>query len=183
MNTLKFEIKFSFLLFVSLTFLYKKNNIPVQFFIVCLLHELGHIIALFLSGGHIKKVIFSGSGINMITEKTLTDMKNSVIAILAGCFVNIIFFILSLFKILPHTFGLLNLASAVYNLLPYRSLDGGTLIYTIFGGTVHEYNVMFTVFILQIILSLSSLVAVLAFGTEFLPVFIVSLILFISERK
>jgi len=177
------EVKFSFLLFVSLAFLYRDNSIIPQFFSVCLIHELGHAVAISLTGGRIEKIVLSGYGISIIPKRSVISTKSSVLVILSGPLVNILIFLLSLLKFVPHTFGVLNLASGIYNLLPYRCLDGGTLIYTLFSGTVHEYNTMCIVTAVQIIISFCVLTATVLFGTEFIPVLIVSLILFVSDRK
>ena len=111
----------------------------MQFYAACVLHEMGHILAACLVGVRIKSVVFSGGGIRMLTDRAsvVTNCEN-VLMLLSGPAVNL--FLAAALSIhgAVGDFAMLNLAAGLYNLLPFRQLDGGALVDIFITGTVHE---------------------------------------------
>lgn len=111
----------------------------MQFYAACALHEMGHILAACLVGVRIKSVVFSGGGIRMLTDRAsvVTNCEN-VLMLLSGPAVNL--FLAAALSIhgAVGDFAMLNLAAGLYNLLPFRQLDGGALVDIFITGTVHE---------------------------------------------
>ena len=111
----------------------------MQFYAACALHEMGHILASCSVGVRIKSVVFSGGGIRMLTDRgsVVTNCEN-VLMLLSGPAVNL--FLAATLSIhgAVGDFAMLNLAAGLYNLLPFRQLDGGALVDIFITGTVHE---------------------------------------------
>ena len=133
------SIGFSFLLFNAIIFLFSSESLLMQFYAACALHEMGHILAACSVEGRIKSVVFSGGGIRMLTDRAsvVTNCEN-VLMLLSGPAVNL--FLAAALSIhgAVGDFAMLNLAAGLYNLLPFRQLDGGALVDIFITGTVHE---------------------------------------------
>lgn len=103
-----------------------RGNRVMCCFLAALLHELGHIVMMLLSG-----VGISGIRLRLFDVLIMADEPESfgadVLITLGGVFSNIIFALL----FLPFSVKLSvpNLALAVFNILPIMSLDGGHLLY------------------------------------------------------
>ena len=100
-------------------------------FLTCIIHELGHMIQIMITGGNIEKIAFNGSGIKIIPCKTrIFSVWNDISVLLGGSFVNI--FTALILILLNHgqynVFIYMNLILGILNLLPFRCLDGGTVI-------------------------------------------------------
>lgn len=129
----KIRIDFSFLIFSALIFLLEDVGTVFAFFTVCLLHELGHAAALHLTGGRVSALLFFGTGIKMLpARRGIAPVKSELAVLLAGPAVNLLMFALLNAADPGNTFALLNLAAALFNLLPYRSLDGGAALKLLF---------------------------------------------------
>lgn len=135
----KIRAEFSFFAFAALIFLLKDKYTASGFVMVCILHELGHLAAIFILGVKIKMVKLSGFGIKIETEKSgIVPIYRSILILLSGPAANTILYILLGFSGVYHQFAVLSLAAAVYNLLPYPQLDGGSAIELLITGSVYE---------------------------------------------
>ncbi|MCM1314449.1 MAG: hypothetical protein NC205_03410 [Prevotella sp.] len=174
-----YRLDFSFLVFNALIFLMRENNTVMTFYAVCMIHELGHLFAIAVTGGKVKSVVFSGTGVIITPER---NSRHELFIMLAGAGANIITFALMIISGIGGMFCLLNLCTAIYNLLPYRQLDGGAALCLLTDGTPYERTVNTVLTVLKLIFSVILFAAVLLYGRDFIPVFIVSVMLFISER-
>lgn len=180
---MKFRVDFSFLVFAALIFLIRDVDVIWGFFSVCMIHEIGHGLAICLSGGRISTVTFYGMGIIMVPCRSgLLPMKKELFILLSGPAVNIILYLLLRGNGEFEAFALLNLCAAVFNLLPYSSLDGGAVLEIFvqnlkYGRTVFVFRV-----ILQAGLSIVLLFLIMKERT-LIPLFCVSLFYFVSEIK
>lgn len=174
----RIRVGFSFLALNSLIFLLYSGREALCFYTVCLSHELGHLIALIAVGGRLSSVTFSAAGIRMETEKKPAEARwRSLFVLLSGPAVN-----LAVFAVLTFFYGggaaaNLNLAAAVYNLLPYRQLDGGAAIALFNEGSVFQQTAEAVLFVLRLGISAALLIAALFMGVKILPFFIVSVML------
>ena len=135
----KIKADFSFFVFAALIFLLKDKYTACGFVMVCALHETGHFAAIVIFRAKIKMLRFSASGIRIETEKSgIVPIYRSIIILLSGPAANIILFILLEFSGRYHQTALLSLAAGLYNLLPYRQLDGGSAIELLLTGSLHE---------------------------------------------
>lgn len=135
----KIRAEFSFFAFAALVFLLKDKYTADGFAIVCILHEIGHLAAISISDVKIKMVRLSGFGIKIETEKSGTaPIFYSIFILLSGPAANIILYFLLEFSGRHHQTAVLSLAAALYNLLPYPQLDGGSAIELLITGSLHE---------------------------------------------
>ncbi len=184
MNSIKignteYSVKFSFLVFNALIFLLRDNAVIMNFYAVCAVHEIGHLLAIGVTGGKVKSIVFSGTGVVITPEK---NSRHELFIMLAGAGMNLIVFFIMLFFGIEGSFRLLNLATAVYNLLPYRQLDGGASLCILTDGTPNERTVNAILTAVKIMFSAVLLAVTVLYSREFLPLFIVSVMLLVSER-
>ncbi len=113
----------------------------MEFFLILaaiILHELGHIGAIYLFGGKIKKIKLRPVGITVITDGKLFNYAEDVIIALAGPFIGILTFIL--FKNSESSslsfLSLFSLSLSVMNLLPIKKLDGGRAVLALLSSLV-----------------------------------------------
>lgn len=174
-----YSINFSFLVFNALIFLLRENDIVMNFYAVCIIHELGHLFAIAVTGGKVKSVVFSGTGVIITPEK---NSHHELFIMLAGAGANLIAFVVMYISGIGGMFRLLNICTAVYNLLPYRQLDGGTALCMLTDGTPNERTINNIFTVIKILFSVILFVVTIFYSQEFLPLFIVSVMLFVSER-
>ncbi len=95
-----------------------------QMFWVCVLHELGHALAMRLTHAGIREIRLYAAGMQMRTNTVLLSSQALTAVYLSGPAVN-----LCMAALLHGTeTGLLHLCMGVFNLLPFRVLDGGAAL-------------------------------------------------------
>ncbi|MCM1507551.1 MAG: hypothetical protein NC177_10525 [Ruminococcus flavefaciens] len=151
----------------------------MNFYTVCIIHELGHLLAIAVTGGKVKSVIFSGTGVVITPEK---NTRHELFIMLAGAGANLIVFAVLSICGIGGSFRLLNLGTAVYNLLPYRQLDGGSALCMLTDGTPNERTINTFLTVAKVLFSAVLLAVTVLYGREFLPLFLMSAVLFVSER-
>ena len=151
----------------------------MMFYAVCVIHELGHLLAIGITGGKIKSVVFRGTGVSITPER---NSRHELFIMLAGAGANLIVSAIMYVSGIGGMFRLLNLCTAIYNLLPYRQLDGGSAIGLLTDGTPYERTVNAILTAIKLILSGVLLILVFLYGLDFVPVFIMSVMLMVSER-
>ena len=183
-NGAEISVSFSFLMFNALVFMMKDTKQILSFYAVCALHEAGHLAAAAAFGTKLRAVGLSGTGIRLVTEKKpLRPVSHGAVILAAGPAVNIILYIVLKIMRCSGAFTLLNLGAAVYNLLPYSQLDGGALIHLFTDCTQYETLTDRLLNCLYFGISLSLLILTCIYGKIFLPLFAVSVLLFITELK
>ncbi|MCR5718212.1 MAG: hypothetical protein K6F80_04155 [Oscillospiraceae bacterium] len=122
----KLCIDFGFPAMLSLILLSGERAFLLQTFLVCILHECGHGIAMCLTGAGLREIRLGGAGMQLFAETAvLTELQQLLIS-LAGPAVNLICALL--FQRFHAESAVLHLYMGIFNLLPYRSLDGGTAL-------------------------------------------------------
>ena len=123
---LKIRLDFGFPALLALILLASEKAFLLQTLLVCILHECGHGIAMCATGAGLREIRFGGAGIQMVTGTAAVSRRGMLCISLAGPAVNLLFAAL-LARICPEA-AMLHLGIGVFNLLPYRCLDGGTAI-------------------------------------------------------
>ena len=116
-----------FLLLAWLNYLDRSRVVPMAL-AACLLHELGHYLAIRLAGGDVKLIRLTAVGAEMVLDRPLGYWRE-LLAALAGPAVNLS--LAALFCRRPWGLGFagLNLALGCFNLLPVGRLDGGRALW------------------------------------------------------
>lgn len=134
---MKIKVKFSFLLFNALLFMFRDTGLILAFYIACISHEIGHITALKIMGGELKSIELSGSGIKMYASPS-NSIKSGIFVLLSGPAVNLILYAILTICGVKGFLPLFNLAEGLFNLLPYSMLDGGAVLNLIAEGSIYE---------------------------------------------
>ena len=178
------RVCFSFFVFNALVFLLRDSGLVFAFYTVCALHEAGHILALTLQGGRVRTVELSGAGIRIITQKGgRIPVQGSLFVLLAGPAANIAVYIIMKLSGCCGAFCTLNLMAAVYNMLPYYSLDGGAVIKHFTSGTVYERSADTALNAVKLIITVCAAAAVYLCGICAVPALIASAALFIGDMR
>lgn len=133
------RIRLSFLFFAMLTMIFAidKKGIALITLFSAALHEIGHIVALFLFGSCPDGIKFGIFGIRIQQNKyILSDLKQTLVVV-CGPLVNILIFATSLVVYsvsesqIMLTISAVNLVVASFNLIPIFPLDGGRILFAV----------------------------------------------------
>ena len=161
----RIQVSIFYLAVITLLSFLDQTGIAIWGFFASLLHEFGHIIALYLVGGRARLLSFEVTGIRMVQKATLGNGREAIV-LSAGCIVNFLCCALCM------RFGFLNgatvhLCIGLFNLLPSRVLDGGRLFVLFLSAFLSLKSAERLCFILSIITS----VFLILFGVR---IFIIS---------
>jgi len=122
------EVTGGFLLLLAwLNYLDRSLLIPTAL-VACVLHEVGHIAVIRLLGGAIKEIHLTAVGAELVLARPLGYWQEGLSA-LAGPVANLLLALICCNSPDGLTFSGLNLALALFNLLPVGRLDGGRALY------------------------------------------------------
>ena len=123
-------VEFSFPAVLACLFLQSDSEILKQSFFVCLIHELGHGIVMTLTGAGIREIRFYAAGIRMTANTCLLSTFQMLAVYFSGPLINLLCGV-CFWKYQPVT-AILHLSMGIFNLLPYRILDGGAALESLF---------------------------------------------------
>ena len=141
MNGTEVRIEFYFILVLAVAAMMQSKDF-LYILLFSALHELGHLILLYICGGKAQKLTFSYYGF-ALKYNNLISQRKEVLVLLAGPLVNLI-----LYLFLRDDY---NLILFFINILPVYPLDGGRIIKLIF----HRASKAISIFILLLIYALS----------------------------
>ena len=131
-------VDFTFFAAMALFFYIDKNGMGLMSVAACVIHECGHLLALFIEKRDFNSLTFYGGGIKIGYEK---KHGASVFLLSAGSILNIVIFIFFYFiftmQIDLKIFAIINLIIGIFNLLPIKYFDGGQLLEK---GLIKKYN-------------------------------------------
>ena len=131
----KIYVSFLFLAFLAVFLIIDKSGFALPMILASLCHEFGHLFSMWIFNAAPKEVNLIPGSIQIVSS--FTTIKNNIFISLSGPITNlIIFFTLFLNNKLFETddfliFALINLILGLFNLLPIRGLDGGSVVYNI----------------------------------------------------
>ncbi len=146
----KISVDFGFPAMLALVLLSADAHFLLRILLVCVLHECGHGIAMCLTGAGLREIRLCGTGVQMTTGTAVLSRLRMLCINLAGPAVNLLCALFSA----PET-AVLHLCMGMFNLLPYRCLDGGTAI-RIFHDSrrlTHACILLSALFLLSLLLS------------------------------
>lgn len=169
------EIDFWFVAVITLMLVLFPESHAAACFVMCILHEAGHLTAMLICGKKAEKIRLGYFGMKIVTEKKfLPPYKEAFIAV-AGPVVNLILFVIFYFWG-KTDFATISLGLAVFNLLPVTMLDGGHILTAFFPDSTAVRKVGITCAVLLTVLG----VAVAVYSKENFTILIVSLYLLIG---
>ena len=123
----KIVLKFGFFLATALLCLTDKGGLALCMMCSCVIHEIGHITATVLCNVKIEKIIFDFGGIKMVSECKIKSISTDIFVLLSGPFFNMLS-ALFYYHLECYTAFSVNLILALFNLLPFSTLDGGAIL-------------------------------------------------------
>lgn len=118
-------VDFGFPALVAVLFLWGDGGLLLKGLAVCMIHELGHGLMMWLSRAGIREVRFYAAGMQMRTNTAFLTNRSLLGIYLSGPAANLLF--AGFFWNEPET-ALLHLCMGCFNLLPFRVLDGGAVL-------------------------------------------------------
>ena len=123
LKSLRIDFTFGFFFIVALTTL-SYNRLGVLSLLFCIVHEFGHLFMMCLFGVKLHALRFYGAGIKITTDPADTLPRPlTALIYLAGPLANLL-----LASFLTDDACALNIAIAIFNLLPISYFDGGKLV-------------------------------------------------------
>ena len=127
------KISFLFIGFITLMIFSDRTGLILPLILAATVHELAHLVAMKILEVAPKEIILAPGNIHIIKPEC-TSLKKDTVILLAGPISNLFLFMVfyvffSFFKneiLLQH--AVVELVVAMFNLLPARGLDGGSLL-------------------------------------------------------
>ncbi|MCD7785799.1 MAG: hypothetical protein LUH18_09575 [Oscillospiraceae bacterium] len=138
------RIGFGFLLVTAVSFL-EPNGITGICLLFCFMHELGHLLAMKLTGAEVTGIRFYGGGIGISADTEGLGKPARLLVYSAGCLTNLVFALILRDPI--------NLAIALFNLMPVSYFDGGMILRLIFPNGEKLLNIVSIVTISVLIIA------------------------------
>lgn len=165
--SVEFKVDFSFFMFTALVFMTNNYSNIMMFFLACAVHEFGHLILMLFTGAEIKSICISGLGINIIqSRENLISSGRSLLILSGGIAVNLLIFLSGRFR---SDFTQINLMLFVFNILPFRNLDGGSIILCIGEMLNLEFTAEIILKILAVVFSVLVFFMIYIYGFSAVP--------------
>lgn len=140
LGNLRIRIDFGFPTMLALVLLASDRDLLLQILAVCLLHECGHGIAIYLTKAGLREIRLCGTGMQLRTETAVLSRAAQNAIYLAGPAANLLCAAL-LCKAAP-LMALLHLCMGSFNLLPFRCLDGGAALDCLLHGRTRPVTML-----------------------------------------
>lgn len=181
-------ISFLFMGVITLMLCFDKTGFILPTLFAVFVHEFGHLFMMWVTGETPKKIRLIPASVQIVSSLS-GGYKRDILVALSGPMVNFLFFGVFYYNYLCFgnkgtlMFSVLNLIIGVFNLLPVKGLDGGTIIYSIFSRLWSPYKALFWLRCITVILGVTGLVGavILSFsGKVNVSLYIIALYLIIT---
>ena len=133
---LSIQIGLGFFAALALSIYYGADTL--YFILAAAVHEMGHIAAIFLAGGTSAEIEFKLSGIYIIRKAPSLSPKSEIFILLLGPTTGI-----AAAVIMRNTckdFSMISIMLSMVNLLPIKGTDGGSLLETVYPGSLEGWK-------------------------------------------
>ncbi len=151
---IRVEITFLFVAFIAFILTMKAPSNVLITVVSSSIHEVGHLLIMFILGNRPEKVRFEMTGINIIRKHDMRiSNKSEIIISLGGPLANALILLLCCLHLCFYknnsilTFACINLILMTFNLLPIKGLDGGSSLYFLL---LQKYDSLFSTKIIYI---------------------------------
>lgn len=184
----EFYVSFLFVALISFMLATDRTGLALPTLCAVLFHETGHLLAMWALDCNPKQVKLIPASVQ-ITMPFSRNFRNEIIIALCGPIANfIIFGVLYLNYRAFHNetilyYSLVNLLIGVFNSLPVKGLDGGTVLFTVLAKRwdVNKAAIIVRLITLISAFAVITLAVILTINKKFNPtVFIIGIYLFIS---
>lgn len=155
------RINISFAAAVTLTLIIDESGLCAAALFCCVVHELGHIICLYILGEKPKLIELSFYGIRLEQNNNCMNFLENITVYLSGPAANFILsaLLLAFSKVYGiKTMALTSLCVGAFNMLPCMPLDGGNLLNLVLSGFTSEENCRKICFFVSVALILPMLI-------------------------
>lgn len=125
-------VTFGFLFIISLMALVNSPSLAFLALSSCVIHELGHCFAAAILNVKMDCIMFWAGGIQIKRECRLISAFDEAVVLICGPLFNFIFAAIYAAYGMNAAFGI-NMILGLFNLLPFSSLDGGSIIRLVLG--------------------------------------------------
>ncbi len=180
-NSVYVEFYFGFFFIVALATLSGAKAVGVSL-VCCALHEAGHIATMYYYGRRPNAICFYGGGVKIKAPLLELDYKRETIVYASGCVVNLFLFLMSCcVGIGSTTFAQANLLLCVFNLLPFKQLDGGKLTATLSHSSVAWHSAFKLIRFLVMLVLVSAFLKALLIGCISITMIVAIVYIAVSE--
>lgn len=138
---IRIKLSFSFFAIIALAAASDADAVMVSLF-CCMMHEMGHLLAMLRFGIVPQGLCFYGGGIKIIAAPMRLSAAKEAVVLLSGCAVNACAFAVCFAAGRGMSeFALANLLLCVFNLLPFQKLDGGRLSELMAGSSRARHDI------------------------------------------
>lgn len=160
-------ISFLFMGVITLMLCFDKTGLILPTLFAVFIHEFGHLFMMWATGETPKKIRLIPASVQIVSAFS-GGYKKDVLVALSGPVVNFVFFGVFYYNYACFgnnatlLFSILNLVIGVFNLLPVKGLDGGTVIYIVLSRFWSPYKALWCVRILTAVLGAVVLVGAIS---------------------
>ena len=160
-------LDFSFFAVIAVYCLIDSSELAIYTVVACLLHEIGHLLAMYISGVGPDKLVFFCAGISIgSVELDFAPFKKKIFILSAGVLVNLLCSLF--FYLLGHElFSAMHLAIGLFNFFPVGNLDGARILQAVLSRFIRPHLVdklrkyialgfVFVVLIVELVFNISA---------------------------
>ena len=125
------KIDFWFVAVITLMLVIFPESLAAVCFLMCILHEAGHLTAMLLCGKRAQEIHLGYFGMKIVTDKRLLSPVRDAVVAFAGPLVNLVISAI-FYAVCKKDIATLSLSLGIFNLLPVTMLDGGHIISAFF---------------------------------------------------
>ena len=138
-DRLRLRVSSGFVLMAALVYFLDDSGIFAATVVYALVHELGHLMVLRMSGGHVTELRLELTGAAIYYNEAELSYFRELLTALAGP-VSSVLFALVASRLGMELLAGVSLSLAAFNLLPCSALDGGRALYALLAAATNAHS-------------------------------------------